>query len=62
MIKVCHVCGKGSLFGKKVSHSHRRTPRRWKPNIHKVRAVVNGSPKKINICAKCLKAGKVVVA
>ncbi len=42
-----------------VSHSHRRSPKRWNPNVQRVRALVNGAPKRINVCAKCLKAGKV---
>jgi large subunit ribosomal protein L28 len=43
----------------KVSHSHRRSNRRWNPNIQRVRAVVSGNPKRVNVCAKCLKAGKI---
>jgi len=43
----------------KVSHSHRRSKRRWKPNIQKIRAVVDGSPKRVRVCTSCLKAGKV---
>jgi len=42
-----------------VSHSHRRTKRRWNPNIQKIRAVVNGSPKRLHVCTGCIKAGKV---
>jgi large subunit ribosomal protein L28 len=42
-----------------ISHSHRRTKRRWNPNIQRVRALVNGSPKRIRVCTSCLKAGKV---
>ena len=38
----CDVCGKGVTFGIKVSHSHRRSNRAWKPNVRKVRALVNG--------------------
>ena len=38
----CEVCGKGVSFGIKVSHSHRRSNRMWKPNVRKVRAIVNG--------------------
>jgi large subunit ribosomal protein L28 len=43
----------------RVSHSHIRTRRRWNPNIQPVRAIVNGSPKRINACTRCIKAGKV---
>jgi large subunit ribosomal protein L28 len=56
---VCDVCGKRPGFGMNVSHSHRRTPRRWNPNIQRVRAQVNGSPKRLNVCTSCIKAGKV---
>ncbi len=55
----CDVCGKGVTFGIKVSHSHRRSNRAWKPNVRKVRAVVNGSVKTVNICTRCLRSGKV---
>jgi large subunit ribosomal protein L28 len=43
-----------------VSHSHRRTHRRWNPNIQTVRATVApGTVRRVNVCASCLKAGKV---
>ncbi|HSO04836.1 MAG TPA: 50S ribosomal protein L28, partial [Candidatus Limnocylindrales bacterium] len=42
-----------------ISHSHRRTKRRWNPNIQSVRTVVGGTPKRVKVCASCLKAGKV---
>jgi large subunit ribosomal protein L28 len=56
---VCDVCGKKPGFGMSVSHSHRRTRRRWNPNIQTVHATVNGSPKRMQVCTSCLKAGKV---
>ncbi|HEX9410146.1 MAG TPA: 50S ribosomal protein L28 [Actinomycetota bacterium] len=59
MAAVCDICGKGPGFGMRVSHSHHRTPRRWDPNIQKVRAVVNGAPRRLNVCTSCLKAGRV---
>ena len=55
----CDVCGKGPSFGKSVSHSHRRTSRRWNPNIQRVRAIGGATPKRLNVCTSCLKAGKV---
>jgi large subunit ribosomal protein L28 len=57
---VCDVCGKRPGFGNKISHSHRRTRRRWNPNIQTVRAVVGGTPKRLKVCTSCIKAGKVV--
>lgn len=59
MAAVCDICGRSPSFGKKVSHSHRRSSRRWNPNIQKIRATVNGAPKRLHVCTKCLKAGKV---
>jgi large subunit ribosomal protein L28 len=59
MASVCDVCGRKPGFGMKVSHSHRRSNRRWNPNIQRVRAMVKGAPQRLNVCAKCLKAGKV---
>ena len=60
MSAVCEICGKKPVFGMKVSHSHRRTRRRWNPNIQKIRAVVDGAPRRLRVCTRCLKAGKVV--
>ncbi len=59
MASVCDVCGKGPGFGNSVSHSHRRTPRRWNPNIQVVRANVGGGTKRLRVCTSCIKAGKV---
>jgi large subunit ribosomal protein L28 len=56
---VCDICAKRPGFGNNVSHSHRRTKRRFNPNIQRVRAVVDGTPKRLNVCTSCLKAGKV---
>ncbi|MBU4123884.1 MAG: 50S ribosomal protein L28, partial [Nanoarchaeota archaeon] len=37
-----------------------KTKRRFLPNLQRVRALVNGKPKRIRVCTKCLKAGKVL--
>ena len=58
----CECCGKGVAFGIKVSHSHRRSNRTWKPNVRRVKAVVEGSPKYVYACSRCLRAGKVTRA
>jgi large subunit ribosomal protein L28 len=56
---VCEVCGKGPGFGNNVSFSHRRTRRRFNPNIQSVRTKVGGTPKWLNVCTSCIKAGKI---
>jgi large subunit ribosomal protein L28 len=58
----CDLCGKEITFGIRVSHSHRRSNRAWKPNIRRVKAVVDGSPKRIYVCTRCLRSGKVTRA
>ena len=58
----CDICGKGVTFGIKVSHSHRRSNRTWKPNVRRVKAIVNGTPCHINACTRCLRSGKVTRA
>ena len=40
----CQFCDKGLSFGIKVSHSHRRSNRTWKPNVKRVKAIVDGKP------------------
>jgi len=59
MASVCEICGKGKLSGNNVSHSHVKTRRTWKPNIQRVRAVINGNIKRVNVCTRCLRSGKV---
>jgi large subunit ribosomal protein L28 len=56
---VCELCGKKPSFGMTVSHSHVRNKRRWNPNIQKVRALVQGSPKRLHVCTTCIKSGRV---
>ena len=62
MAKVCHSCGKGPSFGNSRSHSMIATRRRFNPNLQKVRALVDGAPRRINVCTRCLKAGKITKA
>lgn len=60
MSQVCSVCGKHPSAGRNVSHSHRVTNRTVNPNIQKVGVKTKtGAVKKVNVCTKCLKAGKV---
>ena len=58
----CDICGKGVAFGIKFSHSHRRSNRAWKANVRTVRALVNGTPKRIHVCTSCLRSNKVTRA
>jgi large subunit ribosomal protein L28 len=63
MAKVCHSCAKGPSFGNTRSHSMVATRRRFDPNLQKVRIVdANGAPRRVYVCTRCLKAGKVAKA
>jgi large subunit ribosomal protein L28 len=62
MAKSCEICGKGAQFGNRVSHANNRTKRRFEPNLQPVRAVVNGASRRLRVCTRCLKAGKVIKA
>jgi len=58
----CAICGKTASVGSKVSASGKRSKRRWRPNLQKVTALVNGARKKIRVCTSCIRAGKVTKA
>ena len=59
----CEICNKGVSFGNQLSitrsHISKRTTRTFKPNLRTVKAIVDGQTKKIKVCAKCLRSGKV---
>lgn len=59
---MCDVCGKGVTYGIQVSHSHRRSNRTWKANVRKVKILVNGNPRRLNVCTSCLRSEYVVKA
>ena len=59
MAQRCDICGKGPAVGHRISHAHNVTKRRWLPNLVSVRAVVQGAPKRLRVCTRCVKAGKV---
>ena len=62
----CEVCNKSVNFGNQLSvtrsHISKRTSRTWQPNLRTVKTVVDGQPKKIKVCAKCLRSGKITKA
>ena len=60
MSQVCEVCGKHPVFSRSISHSHRVTNRQHRANVQSLYCIVDGERKKVRVCTKCLKAGKVV--
>ena len=59
----CAICEKTASHGNKLSitrsHISKRSPHTWKPNLRSVKAEVGGEVKRISVCAKCLRDGKV---
>jgi large subunit ribosomal protein L28 len=59
MSKACEICGKKPMVGANVSHAHNVTKRRFNPNLQRVRALRNGQTRKMVVCTRCLRAGRV---
>ncbi|HIG11223.1 MAG: 50S ribosomal protein L28 [bacterium] len=72
MARVCEFCGKGTKTGGSIARRGlpkkkggvglritKRTKRTFKPNIQRVRALVNGAATRVKICTRCLKSGKI---
>ncbi|MGL4990386.1 MAG: 50S ribosomal protein L28 [Sarcina sp.] len=59
MSRKCDICAKGVVSGTQYSHSHRQSKRTWAPNVKKIKAIVNGTPKTVTVCTRCLRSGKV---
>jgi large subunit ribosomal protein L28 len=62
MARICNVCGKRPSVGNNVSHANNRTKRRWKPNLQRVKTKVGGGAKRVLVCTRCLRSGKVAKA
>lgn len=60
MAKNCAYCGKGTTFGRSISHAHNVTPRRFEANLQRVRALVEGKVQRVWACTRCIRSGKVV--
>jgi large subunit ribosomal protein L28 len=70
MLKICALCGKDPLAGKSVvrkglakkkggtgSKIARVSMRKFLPNIQKIRIIMDGHPRKVYVCTKCIKKG-----
>jgi len=60
MAQLCDICGRGPRFGRRISHAHNVTSRRFRVNLQRVRAVLaNGTHRRVRVCTRCLRSGKV---
>ena len=62
MAQVCDICGKRPSTGNNVSHANNKTKRRFIPNLQRVRASIDGAVRRIYVCTRCLRSGKVTKA
>ena len=62
MAKHCEICGKSPVVGRQHSHANNVSPRRFEPNLQTVRAMVNGGVKRLRVCTRCIRSGKVIKA
>jgi len=59
MAKVCYFTGRRAETGNNRSHALNANRRTWKPNLQKVRVLIDGKPKKVWVSTRALKSGKV---
>ncbi len=62
MARTCEICGKGPSVGQNVSHANNKTKRVILPNLQTVRAQVGGGARRMKVCTRCLRSGKVLKA
>jgi len=56
---ICEMCNKRRMIVNKVSHSNIKSKSRQNPNIQRVRVMVGGTVKRMNVCTRCIRSGKV---
>lgn len=59
MAKVCYFTGRKTSSGNNRSHAMNATKRTIKPNLQKVRVLIDGKPKKVWVSTRALKSGKI---
>ncbi|MFH1552670.1 MAG: 50S ribosomal protein L28 [Candidatus Omnitrophota bacterium] len=72
MARECYICSKKPVSGRTICRRGMakskggvgqritgKTLRRFSPNLQTVNALIDGKNKKIKVCAKCIKAGKI---
>lgn len=50
------------MAGNNVSHANNKTKRKWNPNLQRIRALVDGQARMIDVCTRCIRGGKVLKA
>jgi len=59
----CEVCQKDTYFGRKISITRSQVSRRaltqQHPNVRNVKVIVEGTPKTMHVCTRCLRSDAV---
>ncbi|HXN07576.1 MAG TPA: 50S ribosomal protein L28 [Nitrospiria bacterium] len=59
MASHCEICNKTKVVGRTISHASNKSAREFKPNLQRVRVILNGGTKRIKVCTVCIKSGKI---
>jgi len=57
--RACEICGKTRAVGNNVSHANNRTKRVFRPNLQTIRPLVNGATRRLLVCTRCIRSGKI---
>ena len=70
--RVCEICGKHTTSGRQYARRGRAkhlggvgikttgvSNRTFRPNLRRVRTLVNGAVKRVRVCTECIKNGKI---
>ncbi|MBI4682274.1 MAG: 50S ribosomal protein L28 [Nitrospirae bacterium] len=56
---VCSVCDKKRVTGNNVSHANNKTKRLFMPNLQKVKVQTLHGVRRVHVCTRCLRSGKI---
>ena len=59
MARSCEICGKHRSVGNNVSHANNKSKRTWQANLQIVRAQVRGAVRRMLVCTRCIRSGKI---
>ena len=75
MAQFCALCDKGAMFGNQITrrglavkkggigqNTTGISPRKFYPNLQRVKANINGTIKRVSVCTRCIKSGKLIKA
>jgi large subunit ribosomal protein L28 len=61
-MRICEFCGKHTTTGNNVSHANNKTKKVIHANLQSVRAQTDKGTRRVRICTRCLRSGKITKA